>query len=131
MIDYSILALKRTFDFKGRSRRREYWYFILSFWVVSLILEIIEANVPPPEQEILSIIQGIFGYALLIPLISLLIRRLHDIGKSGWWSLVFLIPIVGIVMTFVWLIRDSDDDNQYGPNLKYNVDSEAWLAQFE
>jgi uncharacterized membrane protein YhaH (DUF805 family) len=131
MIDYFVMALRRTFDFKGRSRRREYWYFLLTFWVVSVIIEIIELNLPPPEQEIPSIIKTIVGYSFLIPHISLLIRRLHDIGKSGWWSLVFLIPIVNIIMTFVWLIRDSDDDNQYGPNPKYNVDSEAWLAQFE
>ena len=131
MIDYSILALRRTFDFKGRSRRREYWYFMLTFWVLSVILEIIELNVPPPQKEVLIIIEAIVGYPLLIPLISLLIRRLHDIGKSGWWGLIFLIPIVNIIMTFVWLIRDSDDDNQYGPNPKYNADSAAWLAQFE
>ena len=131
MIDYSILALRRTFDFKGRSRRREYWYFMLTFWVLSVILEIIELNVPPPQKEVLIIIEAIVGYPLLIPLISLLIRRLHDIGKSGWWGLIFLIPIVNIIMTFVWLIRDSDDDNQYGPNPKYNADSAAWLAPVE
>lgn len=59
---------------------------------------------------------GIVGLALLLPSLGLCVRRLHDIGKSGWWWLLALIPIVGAIILIVWFCKDSQPtENQYGP----------------
>src|SRR5690606_20326554 len=61
---------------------------------------------------------GIATLALLLPTIAVAVRRLHDIGKSGWFFLLYLIPCVGIILMIVFNVKDSEPDNQYGPNPK-------------
>ena len=97
----------------GRARRSEYWYFVLFNFIVSFVLGIIVYITD------LSIISSIYSLAVLLPGICVAIRRLHDIGKSGWWYLLILIPIVGSIILIVWECKDSEPgENQYGPNPK-------------
>ncbi len=69
----------------------------------------------------LGIISMIVGLALLVPSISIGARRLHDTGRSGWWQLIYLIPLIGLIVMIIFLVQDSHDDNDYGVNPKSGV----------
>ncbi len=111
-------AIKSVFSqyvgFKGRARRSEYWYFVLFNFLVSFVLSFLGNLV-----EVLKFLPGIWSLAVLLPGLAVCVRRLHDIGKTGWLLLLALIPIVGEIILIVWFCKDSQPgDNQYGPNPK-------------
>ena len=96
-------------NFKGRSRRSEYWWFCLFNMIVSTLLTLIIPD-----------IAGLWSVVILVPTLSLVVRRLHDIGKSGWWYLLMLVPLVGGIILLIWFCRDSDpQSNQWGVSPKY------------
>ena len=117
MKEYFLDVITNHFaDFNGRARRKEYWMFFLCNFVVSLVLGIIVGLIAPKEATALS---GIYTLALLLPGLSLGVRRLHDTGKSGWFLLLGLIPIVGAIILLVFFCTDSQPgSNEYGPNPK-------------
>lgn len=98
------LLFKNYANFTDRTTRSEYWWAFLFLFLVSFIV----ANISPA-------IAGIVNLVLLIPNLSLNIRRLHDIGKSWHWILMGLIPLVGFIVLIVYYCRQSDGDNQWGP----------------
>lgn len=92
-------------DFDGRVGRQEYWMWVLIYCVVSLGLEIIG----------IDIATLIIQLGLLVPSIALAARRLHDTGRSGWWQLLILIPIIGWIILIIWLATKTElVDNMYG-----------------
>ncbi len=93
-------------NFAGRSRRSEYWWAYLFNMLASSVLSVI------------PVIGWIASIALLIPGLSLSVRRLHDVGKSGWYLLFSLIPLFGAIYLLVLFCSDSGPDNQWGPNPK-------------
>jgi uncharacterized membrane protein YhaH (DUF805 family) len=108
-------VLKNYLGFQGRARRKEYWMFVLFSFIVSIILSILEsiANITS------SALTGIYALATLLPSLAVSVRRLHDTGRSGWWLLITLIPLIGSIILIVFACQDSEeDDNQYGPNPK-------------
>ncbi|NQZ89814.1 MAG: DUF805 domain-containing protein [Colwellia sp.] len=107
-MEYFIGALKKYADFTGRARRKEYWMFVLIYTVINIVLAVLG----------LDIISIIFGLALFVPSISIAARRLHDTGRSGWWQLILLIPLIGFIILIVFLAQDSHDANDYGVNPK-------------
>jgi uncharacterized membrane protein YhaH (DUF805 family) len=112
---YYFDVFKRAFDFGGRSRRAEYWYFVLFNFIVSIAFAAISAMIGD-KRNILGYLYAFFG---LIPAIALHVRRLHDIGKSAWNLLFLFIPILGPVVLIVFSLFDSDIGlNAYGPNPK-------------
>ena len=110
-MDYFIGALKKYADFTGRARRKEYWMFILIYFVINIILVVLG----------LDIISGLVALGLLVPSISIGARRLHDTGRSGWWQLLGLIPVIGSIVLIVFLAQDGHDANDYGVNPKSGV----------
>lgn len=106
-----ISAIKLFFsnytNFKGRSRRSEYWWAILFVNLVSFGL-----GAFLPEAA------GIWSLIILIPALAMLVRRLHDTGRSGWYYFVGMIPLIGQILLLVWVCSDSTEDNQWGPNPK-------------
>jgi uncharacterized membrane protein YhaH (DUF805 family) len=101
-------AIKRAFSkyatFTGRASRSEYWWFALFNFIVSLVLSVLFAP--------LSVL---YSLATLIPAIAIGVRRLHDIGRSGWWLLIGFVPLVGIVVLIVFFVMASEPrQNQYG-----------------
>ena len=120
---YYIEAFKRWNDFKGRSRRAEYWYFALFNGIIQGVLEIIAYSFSSDTPNtFLGILFIVYVLVLIIPTIAVTVRRLHDIGKSGWMIFINLIPIAGPIWFFVLLVRDSNPgDNKYGPNPKVSV----------
>jgi len=105
-ISWYISVLKKYVVFDGRATRSEYWYYALFNFIITLILAFI------------PILDLIYMLATFLPSLSVAIRRLHDIGKSGWWLLIGLIPIIGPFIVLFFMIQDSNEDNQYGTNPK-------------
>ena len=113
-------VLKKYAVFGGRARRKEYWYFFLFSTLISIVLSIIDSATGAFDVETgLGLLSGIYALAVLIPTIAVGVRRLHDTNRSGWWLLIGLIPIIGAIVLFVFLVFDSTpEENQYGPNPK-------------
>lgn len=113
-----IEAFQRYWDFRGRSTRSNYWYFQLFSFIITVALFIVDEKFTKigsiDNFGILGLMYGVF---ILVPSTMLAIRRLHDIGKSGWWMLISLIPIVGWILYFIWTIRESQEDNIYGEQI--------------
>jgi uncharacterized membrane protein YhaH (DUF805 family) len=119
-MSWYLAALKKYTDFSGRARRKEYWYFML-FNVIFLIVATILDNLFKTTFENLGYgwFYLLYALAVLLPGIALVVRRLHDVGKSGWWYFIALIPLVGGIWLLVLMCTDSQPgDNQYGPNPK-------------
>ena len=104
------LFFSRYADFKGRSRRSEYWWVMLFNVIVSVVLVLL------PDS--LAFLSSLWSLAILVPSLAICIRRLHDVGKSGWWYLFILIPLVGGIILLVQFCKDSTEDNPWGPNPK-------------
>lgn len=113
--NYKSVFLKWS-DFKGRSRRREYWYFALANIIVSILLAVVDNVVFKSAGT--GPLGGLYSLVVLVPGLAVSFRRLHDIGKSAWWLLVALIPLVGLVVLIYFTVKDSEPDNIYGPNPK-------------
>ena len=116
----------RYADFKGRATRSDYWYFILFSVIISIVLTLIDTyavnpllGMTPEEAAQGGILSIIFTLAILLPQIGVGVRRLHDIGKSGWWYLIILIPILGVLVLLFFFVTDSQaGENEYGANPK-------------
>ncbi len=97
-------------NFEGRARRSEYWYVFLMNALISLVILIPFAG---------WIIWGLYQIAILVPMLALIVRRLHDIGKEWYYIFFFLIPLAGPIIMLVWICQDSQPGaNQFGENPK-------------
>ena len=102
---YYVKVLKQYADFNGRARRKEYWMFVLFNVIISTVLGLI-----------FPLLSVIYYLAILIPTYAVLARRMHDVGKSGWYM---LIPIYNLILA----CTDGDSgDNEYGSNPKLEED---------
>ncbi|MEK7298558.1 MAG: DUF805 domain-containing protein [Candidatus Margulisiibacteriota bacterium] len=114
-----IAVLKKYAQFSGRSHRREYWMFFLVNLVISVLLNVIDGILGLEMGKSVGVLSAIYGLAMIIPSLSVGARRLHDTGRSGWWLLLSLIPIIGWIVLIVFLVQDSQPGtNTYGPNPK-------------
>ena len=108
-------AIKSGFDhytkFDGRAGRPPFWW-----WFLFGVLVAIGANILDAILGTWGVINGLAALALLLPNISVSIRRLHDTDHSGWWILIGLIPIIGFIVLLVFYLREGDaGENKYGP----------------
>ena len=105
-------AFSKYAVFSGRARRSEYWYFFLFNLLVSIVMAII-------DRAIGSSVPGLLvSLALLLPGLAVLVRRLHDTSRTGWWFFIVLVPIVGVIVLIVFACQDSHPDNQHGQSPK-------------
>ena len=131
---YFTSAIKQSFDFKTRATRKQFWMYQLNVILLLIILFIISGVIALLPQSdgtlhagvgimICSIIAdvfycavGLFYLYLIIPNLAIHVRRLHDINHSGWMLLLFLVPLVGGIVIFVFMCTKSDPvANKYGP----------------
>jgi uncharacterized membrane protein YhaH (DUF805 family) len=113
-LSWYLEALKKYAVFGGRSRRMEYWYFVLFNIIVSIVLGAIDALLGT-----LGLLSGLYGLAILIPSLAVTVRRLHDIDRSGWWILIALVPLIGTIVLLVFaLLEGTPGTNRYGLNPK-------------
>lgn len=116
-------VLKNYAGFSGRARRKEYWMFTLFNIIISFVLGFVDGMIGSVNPTVgIGALGGIYSLAVLIPSLAVSVRRLHDVGKSGWMLLIALIPIIGAIWLLVLMVSDSKpEENQYGPNPKEGV----------
>jgi uncharacterized membrane protein YhaH (DUF805 family) len=119
-MNWYLEALKKYAQFSGRSRRKEYWLFVLFNMIISFVLTFIDAFTGTLNPELgLGLLSGIYSLAVLIPSIAVGFRRLHDTGRSAWWFLLFLLPLIGLIVILIFLLQDSkEEENKYGVSPK-------------
>jgi uncharacterized membrane protein YhaH (DUF805 family) len=120
IMNWYLKVLKQYADFSGRARRKEYWMFAL-FNIIFITVAMILDNVLGLTLGELpyGVFYLLYALAVIIPGLAVSVRRLHDVGKSGWMMLIALIPIIGAIWLFVLMVTDSKSgENQYGPNPK-------------
>ena len=119
-MNWYLKALNQYADFNGRARRKEYWMFFLFnmvFAAVALLIDIAAGTANLDSGS--GLFQGIYSLAVLIPGLAVGVRRLHDVGKSGWMLLIALIPIIGAIWLLVLMVTDSKEGtNKWGENPK-------------
>ncbi len=112
-MNWYISVLKKYAEFNGRATRPEYWYFVLINTIITIILVAIGNGIGN------NFLDMIYSLIVFIPTLAVTARRLHDTGKSGWWQLILLIPILGLIILIIFLVKDGTPDfNKYGPNPK-------------
>ena len=110
-MNFYLDAWKKYATFGGRSRRKEFWFFVLVNMVISLVLGAITGSL----ESVGTIILYGFSLAIFVPGIAVSVRRLHDIGKSGWWLCVNFVPVIGSLWFIMLVAKDSQEgDNQWG-----------------
>lgn len=121
-MNWYLKAFKQYATFSGRAQRAEYWFFTLFFTIGYLLMSFIDGFIGTFSMEAgMGALGGIFLLVHLLPSIAVSIRRLHDIGRTGWWYLIVIIPLIGPLVFLVFTVLDSKEDNQYGPNPKLAV----------
>lgn len=106
-------------NFDGRARRSEYWYFVLVQVIISFILQLLDLVLVAAADLPVAPLGTLFGIAMLVPGLAVAVRRLHDTGRSGWWLLVALIPILGwIYIIYLYVIEGTQGPNEYGEDPK-------------
>lgn len=106
-------AFKKFAQFEGRSRRKEYWMFLLFNLIFAVVLAAIGYVINS------TILSNIYALIVLVPSLALTVRRLHDVGKSGWFLFIALIPLVGAIWLIVlYCTNGQPGENKYGPNPK-------------
>lgn len=112
--DWFKKVIKNTFNYQGRARRKEYWYYILIASIIILIGFTLDGILDTPDT-----LSGLAGFILFFPSLAVTIRRLHDIGKSGWWYLISAIPLIGSLILLFWNCQEtSPETNQWGAPAK-------------
>lgn len=120
-MEWMTLPLKRYADFSGRSRRKEYWMFLLGIIIVAVVLSIVEGVL-----GLSGMVGGVYGpltallvLAILIPSIAVQVRRFHDQDKSGWFVLLAFIPLIGGLITLVFMcLEGTPGPNRFGEDPK-------------
>jgi len=112
------ICFKKYIVFKGRSSRQEYISFSVFVFIISFLLSLIEGLLGLfPSAEDWSVLESIFVLVTILPSFSVMVRRLHDINKSGWWFFITL-TIIGFIPFVYWVIfkRSDEGENKYGSN---------------
>lgn len=123
-MNWYLMAFSKYAEFKGRSRRQEFWMFALFNMIALAIAAAIDNLIGSTFGEIpYGYIYVIYSLISFIPNLALSIRRLHDIGKSGWFLFISLIPIIGYIWLIVILCKEGDKGvNEYGADPKNPMD---------
>ena len=114
-------VLSNYATFSGRARRAEYWWFTLFSFLMHGTLQIVDRMTSGGgtgwETGGPGLLDGLYSLAVLLPTIAVGVRRLHDVGRSGWWWLLVMIPVVGWVVLLYWTVRRGDmGPNAFGPD---------------
>ena len=117
--DYFLKCFYHFADFSGRARRSEYWYFTLFSSLVSIVFTLVDMSLGMSSMEgSFGVFGGLYSLAIFIPSLAVMVRRLHDVGRSGWWYLIIFTGIGAFVFLY-WLFKDSEvGGNKWGENPK-------------
>ena len=113
-MNWYIGVLKKYAVFSGRAQRTEFWMFVLINLLVSIGLNIIDVIIGTAP-----LLGSLYALGVIIPTLAVSVRRLHDTNRSGWWLLIGLVPLIGLIVLIVFYVQDSDaGSNAFGPNPK-------------
>lgn len=123
-MNWYLMAFKKYAEFSGRSRRKEFWMFALFNLIALFLAAIIDNIIGTTFGEIpYGFVYVIYSLITFVANLSLSVRRLHDVGKSGWFLLIYLIPLIGAIWIFVLFCTDGETGaNKYGVNPKNPTD---------
>ncbi|MEH6545077.1 MAG: DUF805 domain-containing protein [Sneathiella sp.] len=117
-------VLSNYVNFSGRAARPEYWWWALAVFIIMLIAGFLDAFVIAPllgfdvtnDTATGTPLSLIISLGILLPNLAVAVRRLHDIDKSGWWILIFFIPIIGFLLLLFWYVsKGTEGENRFGP----------------
>lgn len=112
-------CLSRYVTFRGRARRSEFWWFGLFVGAVGFALSLLDALLFGGGPDGIAILSPLFSLAMLLPQLAVGVRRLHDTGRTGWWMLIALVPLIGTLVLIWFWIQDSEPHaNDHGPSPK-------------
>lgn len=112
-------CLGRYATFRGRARRSEFWWFGLFVALGGIAASVADMLLFGVEPEAPAVLSPLFSLAMLLPNLAVGVRRLHDTGRTGWWMLVALVPLVGtIVLIWFWIQDSEPGTNDHGPSPK-------------
>lgn len=115
-MQWYLAVLKNYVGFSGRARRTEYWMFTLFNAIIVLVLFVLDVAA---KSGFVLALMFLYYLAILLPSLAVLVRRLHDIGMSGWWILIGLVPFVGGLVLFVFTVLPGNQGpNKYGDDPK-------------
>ncbi|WP_040725881.1 DUF805 domain-containing protein [Thiomicrorhabdus sp. Kp2] len=119
--------LNQYFNFKDRATRQQFWLFTLIYMVLYQVILATDVMTGMYDEETqVGLASTLYALGLFIPSLALSVRRLHDIGKSGWWLLLWLVPILGWIVLLVFYVLDSEkEENKYGVSPKYQQNTES------
>lgn len=119
-MNWYLEALRKYAVFSGRARRKEYWMFVLFTALITIAIVVLENLVGIADSETgYGVIGALYSLAMVLPSIAVSVRRLHDIGRSGWWFLINFIPLIGsLILLFFHVQPGQPHENQYGPDPK-------------
>ena len=122
-MEWYLKVIRNYAGFSGRARRKEYWIFALFNMIIIFGLNFLAGIVMGASEDggmmATSFLGGLYGLAVFLPSLAVIVRRLHDTGKSGWYYLWIFVPLIGLILVFIALVKDSDPgENKYGPNPK-------------
>ena len=116
VMNWYLQAIRKYTVFSGRSRRSEYWYFVLfnTLIIVALTVVDVATGMYSIKGEV-GLLSGIYSLAVFIPSFAVTVRRLHDTDRSGWWVLLAVVPIVGVIVLIVFFATDGTPGaNRFG-----------------
>ncbi|XXM72149.1 DUF805 domain-containing protein [Lysinibacillus sphaericus] len=114
-MSWYLKVIKNYVNFGGRARRKEYWMFYLVNFLISMGIFVIQM-----AAGIDGWLNGLYSLFILLPSLAVTFRRLHDTGRSGWWILISLIPVVGWIVILVFMCLEGESQsNKWGPNPKF------------
>jgi uncharacterized membrane protein YhaH (DUF805 family) len=119
-MSWFLQVLRKYAVFSGRARRKEYWFFVLFYLILAIVLCAIDIATGTFNEETgFGLLSGLLALGLLIPSLAVTVRRLHDTGRTGWWILIGLVPLVGFIVMLVFTVLDgTPGDNRFGPDSK-------------
>ena len=118
-MQWYLMAFRKYAQISGRSRRAEYWMFVLVNALVAIGLMVVTGMFGESPSVGGSVLYLAYTVATIVPGFTVSVRRLHDTGRSGWWMLIGLVPLVGSIVLLVFLAQDSQPgDNEFGANPK-------------
>ena len=128
-MEWMLLPLRRYADFSGRSRRKEYWMFVLGIFIAVIVLSIIEKilGLSGMIADAYGPLTALFFLAIIVPGIAVQVRRFHDQDKSGWFVLIGLIPFLGGLIVLVFMcLEGTRGANRFGPDPKDPTSAEVF-----
>ena len=119
-MNWFLKCINQYSDFSGRARRTEYWMFMLFNMIFACIAIVLDNALGLADPAMgYGVLYGIYALVMLIPGLAVCARRLHDVGKSGWFMFISLIPIIGGIWLLVLICTDGHaEENKWGKNPK-------------